>query len=109
MLKRGWFPVPDGMPRDALLRIPTKWGPTFEDNDRVDCTWTKMWCVVLWAKLVSVNRGTMKEYAIELQRYKKRIGLRRAILVAAKIASNRDAAANLALDSALELLDQESD
>lgn len=105
MLKRGWHPVPDDMPRDALLRIPTKWGPTFDDEDRIDCTWTEMWCICLWAKLRSLNRGTMKEYAVELQRYKKSARRRLAILLAAKIASQRGITHELALDASIEILD----
>jgi hypothetical protein len=105
MLERGWFPVPSDMPRDALLRIPVKWAPNFDDEDRVDCNWTEMWCIALWAKLCASGKGTMKRYALELKRHKQQPRLKRAILITAKISAERNPEADLAITRSIELLD----
>lgn len=105
LLERGWFPVPNDMPNDALLRIPVKRAPTFDDVDRVDCNWTEMWCVCLWSRLCAAGKGTMKKYAEELKRYKQAPRMRRAILIAAKIAAIKTDEASVAIDYAIRRLD----
>ena len=106
MLSRGWHPIPPGLPKDALNRIPTKQGPTFDDTDRVDTTWTEAWCLCLWDRLCHVGKGHMRLYAMELPRYRSNPRLRRAILIAAKIASSKTNTLVIAIDRALVVLDE---
>lgn len=108
LLARGWYPIPPGVPRDARLRVPVKNAPTFDDSEYcADTAWTQMWCVCLWERLRSQGKGHTRHYAPELQRYKKSAKLRRAILIAARIATNPSVPEKIAIDAGVELLDPE--
>lgn len=107
LLSNGWYILDGSMPKDALLRVPLKRGPTFDDVNRVDTDWTEVWCNCLWAKLVSINKGTAKHFAIELARYKKSPKLKKAILVMARIAAKPNAEERMAIDASIERLDRE--
>ena len=107
MLERGWYPVTQGMPSDALLRIPVRVAPNFEFNDRVDVNWTEMWCNCLWVRLRASGRGTARDYALAVQQYNKSPRLRRSILITAKLSGNLAPEEKIAIDKALSRLDAE--
>lgn len=108
MLQRGWHPVPADFPKDALLRVPVKRGPTFDDVDRSDCDWTEIWAICLWAKLQHHGRGDMKTFALELQRHKESPRLKLAICVSTKLSASYSAVEGIAIDATLKVLDQSS-
>jgi hypothetical protein len=107
LLNNGWYILDASMPKDALLRVPVKMGPTFDDANRVDTRWTEIWCNCLWAKLVSMSQGTARQFAIELARYKKAPKLRKAILVMARIAARPNREEKIAIDAAIQRLDRD--